>query len=198
MVDDFFRNFLIRTGLHRTLEVFQTEWYEAVQKGDLREEDIGTVPNIYLLNKDLSNRQNQSVKEIDKWKNNTGCDPLYRTSAEVDLRKLQETINKLNKERDFHRMHHKRVGQEKNKLLTEAKDLKQKLSHYRSLYEEEKRRADTTRKEKVLLQIEKDNLTRKVNNPDQLPLISSAVRFQRRIDQRERTHIPSERFSTVS
>ncbi|PRP83379.1 putative flagellar protein [Planoprotostelium fungivorum] len=150
VVDDFFRNFLIRTGLHRTLEVFQTEWYEAVQKGDLREEDIGTVPNIYLLNKDLSNRQNQSVKEIDKWKNNTG--------------KLQETINKLKKERDFHRMHHKRVGQEKNKLLTEAKDLKQKLSHYRSLYEEEKRRADTTRKEKVLLQIEKDNLTRKLSD----------------------------------
>ena len=38
--------------------------------------------------------------------------------------KLQETLEKLKKERDFHRMHHKRVGQEKNKLLNDIKKIK--------------------------------------------------------------------------
>ena len=34
------------------------------------------------------------------------------------------------KERDFHRMHHKRVGQEKNKLLTDIKRLRKHYSQY--------------------------------------------------------------------
>lgn len=34
------------------------------------------------------------------------------------------TWDKFRKERDFHRMHHKRVAQEKNKLITDIKRLK--------------------------------------------------------------------------
>ncbi len=34
------------------------------------------------------------------------------------------TWDKFRKERDFHRMHHKRVAQEKNKLITDMKRLK--------------------------------------------------------------------------
>jgi len=36
-------------------------------------------------------------------------------------RKAKETYVKMRKERDFHRMHHKRVVQEKNKLITDIK-----------------------------------------------------------------------------
>lgn len=36
-------------------------------------------------------------------------------------RKAKETYVKLRKERDYHRMHHKRVVQEKNKLITDIK-----------------------------------------------------------------------------
>lgn len=28
MMDDFVRNFLCRTGMQRSLEIFETEWYE--------------------------------------------------------------------------------------------------------------------------------------------------------------------------
>lgn len=34
------------------------------------------------------------------------------------------TWDRFRKERDFHRMHHKRVAQEKNKLITDIKRLK--------------------------------------------------------------------------
>lgn len=34
------------------------------------------------------------------------------------------TWDSFRKERDFHRMHHKRVAQEKNKLITDIKRLK--------------------------------------------------------------------------
>lgn len=59
-------------------------------------------------------------------------------------------------------MHHKRVGQEKNRLLTETKELKQKCAEYKAQYEEEKRKSDAARKEKNLLQMNNDNLSRKV------------------------------------
>ena len=32
VVDDFFRNFLVKMGLHRTLESFETEWYVAKKR----------------------------------------------------------------------------------------------------------------------------------------------------------------------
>ena len=41
--------------------------------------------------------------------------------------KATSTWDKFRKERDFHRMHHKRVGQEKNKLLTDIKVGQSKL-----------------------------------------------------------------------
>lgn len=39
------------------------------------------------------------------------------------------TWDKFRKERDFHRMHHKRVAQEKNKLITDIKRLKVSRMH---------------------------------------------------------------------
>lgn len=38
--------------------------------------------------------------------------------------RASSTWDKFRKERDFHRMHHKRVAQEKNKLITDIKRLK--------------------------------------------------------------------------
>lgn len=40
------------------------------------------------------------------------------------IRKAKSTWDKLRKERDFHRMHHRRVVQEKNALLVDMKRLK--------------------------------------------------------------------------
>eukprot|EP00882_Tetradesmus_deserticola_P017966 GHRQ01019277.1.p1 GENE.GHRQ01019277.1~~GHRQ01019277.1.p1 ORF type:complete len:138 (+),score=30.47 GHRQ01019277.1:835-1248(+) len=44
-------------------------------------------------------------------------------AREVAVR-ASSTWDKFRKERDFHRMHHKRVAQEKNKLITDIKRLK--------------------------------------------------------------------------
>eukprot|EP00946_MAST-07B_sp_MAST-7B-sp1_P004695 g4695.t1 len=53
VVDDFIRNFLIARKMKRTLDEFNTEWYEKQAKGQLKEEDIGVVPDIYLRNLEL-------------------------------------------------------------------------------------------------------------------------------------------------
>lgn len=46
MVDDFIRNFLRKAGLQDTLESFNREWFELQSRGQLKEEDITTVPGM--------------------------------------------------------------------------------------------------------------------------------------------------------
>lgn len=60
VVDDFIRNFLIKVGLTRTLDSFNTEWYELQAKGRLGEEYTTKVPDIYLRNEELDEQVTQS------------------------------------------------------------------------------------------------------------------------------------------
>lgn len=53
VVDDYIRNFLIKVGMTRTLDSFNTEWYELQAKGRLNEEYTTKVPDIYLRNEEL-------------------------------------------------------------------------------------------------------------------------------------------------
>jgi hypothetical protein len=49
VIDDFIRNFYVKTGLTRTAEVFETEWYELKATGRL--EGANTiVPDVYMRN----------------------------------------------------------------------------------------------------------------------------------------------------
>ena len=53
VVDDFVRNFLLKKGMMRTLEGFETEWYELAATGQLKPEDVEPVPDLYLRNQEL-------------------------------------------------------------------------------------------------------------------------------------------------
>ena len=89
--------------MERTLDSFNTEWYEKQAKGQLQEEDVGVVPDIYLRNLDLDEQVKTLQIEVAKMRDVAA--------------KAQGTWDKFRKERDFHRMHHKRVVQEKGKLI---------------------------------------------------------------------------------
>ena len=68
VVDDFIRNFLIKVGMERTLDCFNTEWYELQSKGKLGEEYTNPVPDIYLRNQDLDEQVVTMRKEMEKMK----------------------------------------------------------------------------------------------------------------------------------
>lgn len=63
VVDDFIRNFLIKVGLTRTLDSFNTEWYELQAKGRLGEEYTTKVPDIYLRNEELDEQVRYTAVE---------------------------------------------------------------------------------------------------------------------------------------
>lgn len=65
---------------------------------------------------------------------------------------------KLRKERDYHRMHHKRVVQEKNKLIDDIKRLKRHYMQYEPTLQQLKTKYEVAMKEKMLVRLERDRV----------------------------------------
>merc|ERR1712196_54786 len=148
VLDDFFRNFLIKMKLEKTLETFQAEWYELTQKGILTEEDVGVVPDIYLRNQQMDDNVKYLRTELDK----------ARKIAEH----AESMFDNLRKERDFHRMHHKRVVQEKNKLIKDLRRLRDHYRHFEPALQETKDKYERLMREKSMLKLDRDKLSTKV------------------------------------
>ncbi|CAM9713984.1 unnamed protein product [Scytosiphon promiscuus] len=146
VVDDFIRNFLIKVGLTRTLDSFNTEWYELQAKGRLSEEYTTKVPDIYLRNEELDEQVVALRQELTKMK--------------AIAERAQGTWDKFRKERDFHRMHHKRV--EKGRMATDLKRLKQHFKAYEPTLKELERKYQLAMKEKMLMKLERDRTKAKI------------------------------------
>lgn len=146
VVDDFIRNFLKKRSLQKSLDTFNTEWYEMQRKGKLSAEDVGVVPDIYLRNQDLDEQVKMLRTEVRR----------LRGVAE----KAKSTWDKFKKERDFHRMHHKRVVQEKGKLIVDIKRLKKHYSAYEPTLKELRNKYEIAMKEKMLMRLERDRQVR--------------------------------------
>eukprot|EP00306_Pavlova_sp_CCMP459_P009027 CAMPEP_0185182896 /NCGR_PEP_ID=MMETSP1140-20130426/1640_1 /TAXON_ID=298111 /ORGANISM="Pavlova sp., Strain CCMP459" /LENGTH=603 /DNA_ID=CAMNT_0027748867 /DNA_START=26 /DNA_END=1834 /DNA_ORIENTATION=+ len=148
VVDDFVRNFLRKMGLHGTLDMFQREWYTLQQEGKLEDEDIGTVPDVYLRNQHLRDEVKAMKEKMEK--------------MEQIAQRARSTWDKFRKERDFHKMHHKRVVQEKNKLITDLKRLKKHYEDYEPTLAAMRKKYEAAMKEKMMMKLERDRLKGKV------------------------------------
>merc|ERR550514_2205934 len=61
VVDDFIRNFLLKHGLKRSLDAFQTEWYELQASGLLQGQEVTVVPDLAMENRHLE-EENAHIK----------------------------------------------------------------------------------------------------------------------------------------
>ncbi|XP_019378945.1 PREDICTED: sperm-associated antigen 16 protein isoform X2 [Gavialis gangeticus] len=141
-VDDFLCNFLIRMGMARTLDCFQTERYELMQKGVLEPKDIGFVPDIYTHNQHLETENKCLKKDLENYK--------------IAASKAKEALLKIQKERDFHRMHHKQVVQEKNRLISDIKRLKTHYASYEPMLRQLTEKYQAVLRQKMLTSLERD------------------------------------------
>lgn len=144
VIDDFIRNFLIRAGMSETLDVFNREWYQLKSEKQVCEEDV---PDIYLMNQNLQ----RDVRELRR----------EAEDAKKIAAKAQGTWNKFRKERDFHRMHHKRVMQEKERLIVDIKRLKKHYATFEPALKALRKKYETAMKDKMLLRLERDRLRAK-------------------------------------
>ncbi|KFQ62752.1 Sperm-associated antigen 16 protein, partial [Pelecanus crispus] len=141
-MDDFFCNFLVRLGMSRTLDCFQTEWYELIERGVFTAKDTGLVPTVYTHNQQLEAENMRLRKDLENYKHAAN--------------KAKEAFLKMQKERDFHRMHHKRVVQEKNRLICDIKRLKAHYASYEPVLKQLTEKYQTTLRQKMLTSLERD------------------------------------------
>ncbi|TYZ63015.1 hypothetical protein PybrP1_008472 [[Pythium] brassicae (nom. inval.)] len=142
VVDDFIRNFLLKVGMARTLDLFNHEWYDFIAKGKLKEDDVGVVPDIYLRNQALDDQ----VKEL-----RTQLDETRKVTAAA-----KGTWDKFRHQRDVHKMHHQRVLQEKDALVAKIRKLEKHVASYEPLLQELKAKYENSMKEKMLMRLERD------------------------------------------
>ncbi|KAL1529606.1 hypothetical protein AB1Y20_000549 [Prymnesium parvum] len=150
VIDDFIRHVLLKLGMTETLDMFQREWYRLSGEGKLSEADLSTVPDIYLRNQQLAEDLRHMRVELGRMQD--------------VAHKAKSTWDKFRKERDFHKMHHKRVVQEKNKLIVDLKRLKTHYSNYEPMLQMMRTKYETAMKEKMLMKLERDRLASKVGS----------------------------------
>ncbi|KAB0366541.1 hypothetical protein FD754_010697 [Muntiacus muntjak] len=150
-IEDFLCNFLIKMGMTRTLDCFQSEWYELIQKGVTELRDGGIVPDVYTQNMLLENENKILKKDLKH----------YKQAAD----KAREDLLKTQKERDFHRMHHKRIVQEKNKLINDLKRLKLHYASYEPAIRVLHEKHHALLKQKMLTSLERDRAIGQVKRP---------------------------------
>jgi WD40 repeat protein len=142
VVDDFVRNFLVSVGLHKTADVFQAEWYELQVTGRLPTHLSQTLPDVHAQNRQLEERLGDLERELLR----------QREAARVS----QEQYVRLKKERDYHRMQHRRIVQEKALLATEADRLRKHFSSYEPLLQTLRKKYQSVTREKTLASLERD------------------------------------------
>jgi len=142
VIDDFVRNFLRRNDLKRTMNCFQTEWYEKKQKGLLDNVEIYNVPDALYSLMLLTDEVKRLKTERNK----------FESAAKV----AKESYVKVMKERDFHRLHHQRVVQEKNRLITDIKRLKKHYMSYEPTLKSMKIKYEKSLREKMMMGLERD------------------------------------------
>ncbi|XP_008066033.1 sperm-associated antigen 16 protein [Carlito syrichta] len=68
VIEDFLCNFLIKMGMTRTLDCFQSEWYELIQKGGTELRTVGNVPDVYTQIMLLENENKNLKKDLKHYK----------------------------------------------------------------------------------------------------------------------------------
>lgn len=150
VIDDFIRNFLMKYNMKRSLDIFQTEWYEMQQTGKFKDSELQVVPDDYARNQLLYEEVVLMRQELEK--------------ARMVAEKAKQTWDKFRKERDFHRMHHRRVVQEKNKLIVDLKRLKRHYEQYEPTLTELRHKYEVAMKEKMLMRLERDRHSSKAES----------------------------------
>uniref|UniRef100_A0A3Q1J5C4 Uncharacterized protein n=1 Tax=Anabas testudineus TaxID=64144 RepID=A0A3Q1J5C4_ANATE len=145
VVEDFLRNVLRRAGLTRTLKVFEAEWTDRL----LRETPT-TAAGVSFIPDALTHRQLLQSK-LDTVRGET--DTLRR-----EVLAAGETMVRMQRERDFHRLQYRRVAEDKNKLMEDLKQMKKHLESYEQVLRQLDDKYQKTLRQKMLISLEKDRI----------------------------------------
>ena len=152
---------LSRAGLHQSLSIFQSEFNDSPQPPTL---DL--TPDLHL--------NEQLHSQVEALQGEVG-----RVRAEVES--LTGRMASLTHQRDFHRLHHRRVLEEKGRMERDLRRLEVHYGGYDELMARMKREVERGQKERMLAKIEKEKMKDKLRK-----LQEDLTRAQAEAKERER------------
>ncbi|XP_070845506.1 sperm-associated antigen 16 protein [Chaetodon trifascialis] len=149
-VDDFLRNFLRRTGLSRTLNSFEIEWYSGPVQKILRETLTMAATGVFFTPDALTHRQLLQSE-------------LETIHRETDMLRQEvllagESLVKIARERDFHQQQFRRVAEDKNRLIEDFKQLKKHLESYEQVLWQLDNKYQAALRQKMLISLKNDQV----------------------------------------
>ncbi|KAK5612087.1 hypothetical protein CRENBAI_000755 [Crenichthys baileyi] len=136
-VDDFLRNFLRRLGLTRTLSNFEVEWYSSTQ----------TSSSFFIP--DALTHQQILQKELDTVHRDTKL-------LQKEVLEAAQSLVRMQRERDFHRMQHHRVSEQKNSIIKDYKQLQEHLENYEVALKQLEEKHQAALRTKTLLGLQRE------------------------------------------
>lgn len=188
LVEDFIRNFLIRHNMKNTLREFQHEWYESKQKSKITSQEI--TPDIYQQKEGLETEIIKLKQDLSK---------MGKITCEA-----KGTWERLRKERDYHRMHHRRVAQEKNEIYKKLKRLTKHSEEYEPVFNKMRQKYEKALKEKMLMRLDRDkikvrlqSLEAQMDEEEATRVEETASSRQRLTEAPEATELSSKKFDSI-
>jgi hypothetical protein len=148
--DVYIKNYLMKFDMVRTLKILEQEFFEKLSQGVIDMEKISNVPDLYLESENLQERIGNIQKELD--------------DAKIYAEKANSLFLKLNKAKENEKIKHRRVQQEKVKLIKEIEKLKKVYDEDNKIYKDLKKKYWDVTKESLVLEQEMKGLTSKVVN----------------------------------
>lgn len=161
-VDDFLRNFLLKAGLSRTLKSFEAEWYNSALKA-LGECLTMASKSVYFLPDALTHKQ-LLLSELQTVRRE-------RDKLRQEVLVAGDSLVRMRRERDFHRLQYQRVAEDKNRLISNLKQLKKHLESYEPVLRQLDDKYQAAVRRKMLISLKKDKIqnTTKVRlNPEKI------------------------------
>lgn len=109
-VDVFIKNYLMKFDMVKSLKILEQEFYELLSKKEINIEDIPNVPKAYIESEILQEKIGNIQKELD--------------DAKIYAEKANSLFLNLQQAKESSKIKHRRVQQEKQKLIKEIERLK--------------------------------------------------------------------------
>lgn len=148
--DVYIKNYLMKFDMTKTLKILEQEFYEKLSQGIIDMDIIPDVPHLYLESEKLQEKIGNIQKELD--------------DAKIYAEKANSLFLKLNKAKENEKIKHRRVQQEKVKLIKEIEKLKKVYDEDNKVYKDLKKKYWDVTKESLVLEQEMKGLTTKVSN----------------------------------
>jgi hypothetical protein len=139
-LDVYIKNYLNKFEMNRTLKAFEQEFYELLSKEKISIDEIPKVPEVYIESEKIQEEIGNIQKELD--------------DAKIYAEKAKSLFIKLNNQKESEKIKHRRVQQEKKKLIKEIEKIKHVYTEDSKIYKDLKKKYWEVTNESLLLENE--------------------------------------------